>query len=136
MRIDISDKLLRYTLFCSLLIHSAIVLGFYVTHIWSGESASLKRMEISYRSVKKDDTSRSQVLAKKVQKIDALTDKATIPYKEKIPVPPGKGSAYRPENLKVYERQPERVKGLNVTRNISVPALHSEKINTPAYANY
>ena len=49
---------------------------------------------------------------------------------------PGKASNYRPENIKVYERQPEKVKGLNVNRKISVPALHSEKINTPAYANY
>jgi outer membrane biosynthesis protein TonB len=38
--------------------------------------------------------------------------------------------------FKVFERAPEKVKGLKVTKEVSIPVLKSEKINTPAYATY
>ncbi len=40
------------------------------------------------------------------------------------------------ENFKMYERQPERLKGLKLTREVSVPPLRSEKINSPSYVTY
>ncbi|NTV29425.1 MAG: hypothetical protein HGA80_05030 [Candidatus Omnitrophica bacterium] len=40
------------------------------------------------------------------------------------------------ENFKMYERQPERLKGLKLTREVSVPMLRSEKINSPSYVTY
>ena len=40
------------------------------------------------------------------------------------------------DTFKVYERQPERLKGMKVTREVSMPMLKSEKINSPAYVTY
>ncbi|MEI6438180.1 MAG: energy transducer TonB [Candidatus Omnitrophota bacterium] len=39
-------------------------------------------------------------------------------------------------DLKVFERAPEKVKGLKVTKEVSIPILKSEKIDTPGYAMY
>ncbi len=39
-------------------------------------------------------------------------------------------------DFKIFDRAPERVKGLKVTKEVSIPVLKSEKIDTPGYAMY
>ena len=40
------------------------------------------------------------------------------------------------DEFKMYERKPEKLKGVKVTKEVEVPMLKSEKINTPAYVTY
>ena len=36
----------------------------------------------------------------------------------------------------IFERKPEKLKGVKVTKEVSVPMLKSERINTPSYVSY
>jgi hypothetical protein len=40
------------------------------------------------------------------------------------------------DNVDMFDRKPERLKGVKVTKEVSMPMLQSEKINTPSYITY
>ena len=132
----LSEDFFYAALLISLAVHLSIGGGSLLVKGQSTTVVKKKKMEVFYTVPKKEDPqtklSKDKLVEKpmKEEKIslhDSLSSIALV--KEHI---------VKPDALKVYERVPEKVKSFNVAakKTVSVPALQSEKINNPSYANY
>jgi hypothetical protein len=132
------DKIFRIAIIFSLVVHLAVCVRFYVTkqdlrHI------PKKDPEVSYqieRPVKK--VSESEMLARKVESIAPKKDMMGMPS---VPQPSSSESFFKEagdmgDGFKMFDRKPERIKGIKVTKEVAVPMLKSEKINTPSYVTH
>ena len=127
----LSEDFFYAALLISLAVHLSIGGGSLLVKGQSTTVVKKKKMEVFYTVPKKEDPQT------KLSK-DKLVEK---PMKEeKISLHDSLSSIalVKPDALKVYERVPEKVKSFNVAakKTVSVPALQSEKINNPSYANY
>ena len=132
------DRFFKYAVIVSLLLHGVLFVRLYIT---PKKEAVKKESELSYRIIRPPEL-RTEAYAQ------AMKQTAEMPVSMtglQVPVDsPGAQalSSLSREGLdleaqfKVFEREPEKVKGLKVTKEVSVPMLKSEKINTPAYATY
>ena len=94
-------------------------------------------MEVLYKVPKKEDP-KVQVNKEKLKDdLPPETEKITL-HDSLSSVVLVKERVAQPDALRVYERVPEKVRSFNVVakKTVSVPALQSEKINNPSYANY
>ena len=132
----LSEDFFYMALLISLAVHLSIGGGSLLVKGKSTAVVKKKRMEVLYTVPKKEDPqaklSKDKLVEKPVkeEKIalhDSLSSIALV--KEHI---------VKPDALKVYERVPEKVRSFNMAakKTVSVPALQSEKINNPSYANY
>lgn len=130
----IYEKILPWTLFASILLHSTAVLVVFGIRQWQGLDRPAHLTQITLSRIVKEKPSTK--ITRAVTKPDPALDKSLVPYRSNVPLTMGKSKSASPVGLKMYERQTEKIKGMTVSRKISVPELYSEKINIPAYANY
>jgi hypothetical protein len=133
------DKIFRLAIIVSFLLHLVFFVRFY---IHKNDVEILKTNdEMNYTLKSESPLPKPPSAEILVQKIESI---APSEMQIKTGVPQniiqnegifGKASGIG-DNFKMYERQPERLKGLKVTREVSMPMLKSEKINTPAYVTY
>ncbi|MBL8012426.1 MAG: hypothetical protein JNN05_01125 [Candidatus Omnitrophica bacterium] len=129
------EDLFYAALLISLFVHLTVVGG---SAIIKGKSTALvrkKKIEVVYKTIKpQPQTKRRQdksvdkaAKAEKITLTDSLSSVALV--KEHIE---------KPDALKMYERTPEKVRSFNAMakKTVYVPAVQSEKINNPNYANY
>lgn len=131
------DKIFRIAIIFSLVAHLAVFTRFYVTK-QELRHVVKKDPEVSYkieRPVQK--VSESEMLARKVESIAPRKDAMGMPP----PQPPSSEDIFKEagdmgDSFKMFDRKPERIKGIKVTKEVAVPMLKSEKINTPSYVTY
>ncbi len=141
------DKFFRYAVIISLIIHMSFFAHFYITHrsfkFWE------KPAEVSYNIIKAEEKSASQAPEQKFDNInpnvveklmEAMKLAADDQMVGKVPQPPKHESLTQEpaamDNVDMFDRKPERLKGVKVTKEVSIPMLQSEKINTPSYITY
>ena len=141
------DKFFRYAIIISLTVHIGFFAHFYLTHrhfkFWE------KPTEVSYNIVKpapitapdtaeqKLDTINPNVVERLIEAMKPPSDDQIV---GKVPQPPKSESLLQEpgimDNVDMFDRKPERLKGVKVTKEVSIPMLQSEKINTPSYITY
>jgi len=138
---DMENKIFFWAIFVSFLVHMAFFVRFYVNR--DGNNLFEKMTDVKYRiekTVSEKERVSPEVVIHKIEpdvRPDAQIIAGLVPknisQEEKFFKDQASGMA---DMFKVYERQPERVKGLKVTKDVSMPVLKSEKINSPAYVTY
>ncbi len=141
------DKFFRYAIIISLVVHMAFFAHFYVTHrtfkFWENPS------EVSYNIVKPDSKAELSAVDQKLDTIspnvvEQLMAAMKLPVEDQmvgqVPQPVKTDSLLQEpgimDNVDMLDRKPERLKGVKVTKEVSIPMLQSEKINTPSYITY
>jgi periplasmic protein TonB len=134
-----NDRFFYYAVIVSLAIHAGFVTHFYIKR---GHIAPLKKIsEMVYTIVKPPPKAPEPVAEKQLPN---LMDQLMDPLKHTldapgVPQPPKPEFLREPDILagaEMFERKPERLKGVKVTKEVSVPVLKSDKINTPSYITY
>ncbi len=141
------DRFFLYAMIISLAIHAGCLTHFLVAH--RGVKFWKTRPEMAYnivKPVKKDDAARPEQRINEVN--PDLLEKIVDPVKlssdaqvtGKVPQPLQQDALFKEpnvmDNAQMFERKPERLKGVKVTKEVSVPMLKSDKINTPSYITY
>ena len=128
------ERFFKYAILISLILHVALFSRIYL----SDEKAVVadEKAAVSYK-IEKPKPRPPENLVQKVMSfeqrpIDALSS-SPVPQPAISDVSLHQGMG---DQFKMYERTPEKVKGLKVTKEVSVPMLKSEKINTPSYVTY
>ena len=141
------DKFFRYAIIISLAVHIGFFTHFYLMHrtfkFWE------KPAEVSYNIIQQVE---KPAPAKIEQKLDNINPNLVEKFMEamkppaddqivgKVPQPAKQESLLQEpgimDNVDMFDRKPERLKGVKVTKEVSIPMLQSEKINTPSYITY
>jgi len=141
------DKFFRYAIIISLTVHIGFFTHFYLTHrnfkFWE------KPAEVSYSIIKQDQKPSPSMVEQKLNNInpnvvekllEAMRPPADDQLVGNVPQPPKTESLLQEpgimDNVDMFDRKPERLKGVKVTKEVSIPMLQSEKINTPSYITY
>jgi outer membrane biosynthesis protein TonB len=141
------DKFFRYAIIISLVVHAGFFTHFYLTHrtfkFWE------KPSEVSYSIIKPEEKPAPNPAEQKLDNIDPdlvqkIIETIKLPADDqlvgKVPQPPKPESLLQEpgimDNVDMFDRKPERLKGVKVTKEVSIPMLQSEKINTPSYITY
>lgn len=133
-----SDKIFTLAVFISFLIHVGVFLSFFIK---KNDLRIFKEPETTF-SVQHVQPKPKPPPELFVQKMETITAKDVEIRASGVPTNVSKiNELYRESSgltdpFKIYERQPEKLKGIKVTREVSVPMLKSEKINTPSYVTY
>ena len=127
------ERFFKYAILGSLILHATLFFRIYL----SDEKVVVvdEKAAVSYKlekpKPKVPDNLAEKVMAYEERPITALSA-PSVPQ-------PLISDAFLQQGMdqfKMYERTPEKVKGLKVTKEVSVPMLKSEKINTPSYITY
>lgn len=139
------DKFFYYAIIISCVVHLGFFSHFYLTHrdlrFWE------KPAEVSYSIIQQEeppslpeqkvDNIDPNVVQKLIETIKPLADDQMF---GQVPQPPKAESLLQEpdimDNVDMFDRKPERLKGVKVTKEVSIPMLQSEKINTPSYITY
>lgn len=134
------DRFFKYAVIVSLLLHLCIFVKLYLSP--KRAEVVAKTAEMSYHFTPKPEVAPSALQEQGIRN-SAL---ASTPFvkvdsdsgakKMDGPMPLFKDALETAADFKVFERAPEKVKGLKVTKEVSIPILKSEKIDTPGYAMY
>ena len=124
-------------LLLSLGVHLSIAGGSLLVKSKNSSNVKIKKMEVFYTVPKKEDPKTQVHKEKPIDNPPVKTEKITL-HDSLSSVVLVKEHVAQPDALKVYERVPEKVRSFNLVakKTVSVPALQSEKINNPSYANY
>ena len=133
------DRFFKYAVVISLVLHLGMFVRLYMSP--QEEVTLQKGPELSYRLEPVRQEPSPEILAKEASvapAASAIRNNAGMGLKEEWEgaVSPFRESFDAVSQFRIFERAPEKVKGLKVTKEVSVPVLSSEKINTPAYATY
>jgi hypothetical protein len=130
------ERFFKYAILFSLVLHAAFFMRSYL--LQEKVIEPLEQIEVSY----KFEAAKPAVQEDFIEKVMAFEERPAEVLKAP-PVPqPLLSDAFFEEGMglgdqfKMYERAPEKVKGLKLTKEVSVPMLRSEKINTPSYITY
>ena len=134
------DRFFKYAVIVSLVLHLCIFVKLYM----SPRRAEVfqKKAEMSYHFTPAPVPVPSAVLEQNTKKTllassaEVNVDRDAGARKIDGPMPLFKDAMDVASGFKAFERAPERVKGLKVTKEVSIPLLKSEKIDTPGYAMY
>jgi outer membrane biosynthesis protein TonB len=133
------DKFFKYAVLISMALHMVFFVKLYVSKDLS--LISPKEEEMVYTKRVEDD---AQIITHR----EAPPPPPPAPATEitaEIPLAPdakpSQGTPFKPgntlgEQFTMFEHKPDKVKGLKITREVEVPMLKSEKINTPSYVTY
>ncbi len=141
------DKFFRYAVIISLAVHIGFFTHFYITHrtfeFWR------KPVEMAYNIIHQEKAPEAKMPELEADKVEPVVmDKLVETVKQlldvdnagKVPQPLKQDPLFQEpgvmDNVDMFERKPERLKGVKVTKEVSVPMLQSEKINTPSYITY
>lgn len=135
------DRFFKYAVIVSLALHAGLFAKLY----FSPEKKFTSKMpELAYRLYALKEPPSSDALAQEIKRmVPPSTMAAGSDYKENGPL--GKLASTSPvppvgldmaDPFKSFERTPEKVKGLKVTREVVVPIMKSDKVETPAYTIY
>ncbi|MBF0387321.1 MAG: hypothetical protein HQL20_05640 [Candidatus Omnitrophica bacterium] len=134
------DRFFKYAITLSLLLHLGVFVKLYFSP--KGPEVVQKTAEMSYHFTPQPEARPSEVLEQNT-KDSALAATAMVKVEDGVglrkmdgPQPLFKDVVDVASEFKVFERAPEKVKGLKVTKEVSIPILKSEKIDTPGYAMY
>ncbi|MBF0122914.1 MAG: hypothetical protein HQL21_05860 [Candidatus Omnitrophica bacterium] len=130
------ERFFKYAILVSLLLHAVLFCRIYL----SEEKVVVddKKSEVSYQLEKP----KAKAPENFIEKVMAFQERPMATLSAPAVPQPAISDAFLQQNLgmgdqfKMYERTPEKVKGLKVTKEVSVPMLKSEKINTPSYVTY
>ncbi len=134
------DRFFKYAVTISLVLHLCIFVKLYM----SPKRAEVfqKSPEMSYHFTPAPEPVPSAALEQN-SKTSVLASSASVKVdpdagskKVDAPMPLFKDVMDVASEFKAFERAPEKVKGLKVTKEVSIPILKSEKIDTPGYAMY
>ena len=123
-------------LIISLSVHLTVAGGSLLIKAKPSTLVKKKKIEVSYRSPPKEDP---QPKLRKDKPVDKPAKEEKLSLHDSLSsVVLVKEHIAKPDALKIYERIPEKVRSFNAAakKSVSVPALQSEKINNPTYANY
>ena len=134
------DRSFYYAVIISLAVHAVFCTHFFITRhnfdLWK------KPVEMACSIDRPAPMPRDQPLmaVPLPDQMDKLVEVAKLPENGKVPPPPRadqfpEGSNIM-DNVQMFERKPERLKGVKVTKEVSVPMLKSDKINTLSYVTY
>jgi len=134
------DKIFKYAILISMALHMVLFVKFYLSK--DLDLLSQKEQEMVYK--KKPVEEDPQVFAHKeappppppAPAAEITTEIPLAPDakpSDTTPFKPGNGLA---EQFTMFEHKPDKIKGLKITREVDVPMLKSEKINTPSYVTY
>jgi protein TonB len=132
----LSEDFFYFALLISLAVHLSIGGGSLLVKSNSSAVIKKKKMEVIYKAPMKEEPQmklNKNKLAEKPKKEEKIALRDPLSSVALV-----KEHIVKPDALKVYERVPEKMKSFNMTakKTVSVPALQSEKINNPSYANY
>lgn len=134
------DRFFKFAILISVVLHLVLFVKLYVSP--RIQQVPKKVTELSYQIETRKEEMRKQDLSADVKSREFVA--AMPPVKagtmasqdkdERNPLfnNPSEFSS----QFKVFDRTPDKVKGMKLTKEVSVPVLHSEKISTPAYATY
>lgn len=131
------DKIFRIAIIFSLVLHLGVFVRFYMTK--KELDIFKKSPEMAYKIERPaQKASESEVLVRQVESMAPKKDVMGVPPP---PQPPPQKSFFKEaedmaDHFKMFDRKPERIKGIKVTKEVAVPMLKSEKINTPSYVTY
>ncbi len=135
-----NDRFFYYAIIVSLAAHAVVMTHFFITRhkddLWK------KPSEMFCSIVRPEPMPRDQPLVSVPLpgQMDRLVEVAKFPENGKVPQPPRLDPFFDEsgamDNVQMFERKPERLKGVKVTKEVSVPMLKSDKINTPSYVTY
>ncbi|MFH0754701.1 MAG: hypothetical protein V2A70_09050 [Candidatus Omnitrophota bacterium] len=141
------DRILFYAVILSLAVHVGCLTHFLMAH--RGVKFWKTRSEMAYNIVKPERINTADVSPQRINDVNPeLFEKIIDPVKllsdaqltGQVPQPPTPDSLFKEPNVmddaRMFERKPERLKGVKVTKEVSVPMLKSDKINTPSYITY
>ncbi len=132
------DNFLPKALFISLALHTVFICWTYLIKVNDPKQKQLtqKRVEISYRAPKPKAVDVQQRPIKPVQQLD-LSSSMPEASAESLPVKLSREGQMMPGQMtSMYERKPEKIRSMQMTRRVSITPIKSEKINNPAYAAY
>ena len=132
------DKFFKYAVVLSLLLHFGLFVKLYIAP--KRTNVVQKSPELAYHletksaepQIEADTQKSSSISPSELVRTDGMFKEKT----QEIIAPPFKEGFDMASQFKVFERAPEKVKGLKVTKEVSIPVLKSEKIDTPGYAMY
>jgi outer membrane biosynthesis protein TonB len=134
------DKFFKYAVLISMALHMVLFAKLYL----SKDLSLFPQKEAEMVFVKKEVEEDSQIFTHK----EAPPPPPPAPATEitaEIPLAsdakPGDSTPFKPgsalgEQFTMFEHKPDKIKGLKITREVEVPMLKSEKINTPSYVTY
>ncbi|NLE65077.1 MAG: energy transducer TonB [Elusimicrobia bacterium] len=129
------DRFFKYALIVSIVLHVVLFVRIYIER--REDILSMRAPELSYEIQKAEPApERPSVVAQEAMDIRDVPDPGlniSVPDMLQGLIKAGAGFE---EAFKMYEREPERVKGMKVTKEVSVPVIQSEKINSPSYVTY
>jgi len=132
------DRFFKYAVILSLCLHFGLFVKLYMSPKKVYDSQ--KSPEFSYQLEAKVEESKSDVALQYPGVVDsAESSKVDGMFKSKglEGIEPSlRNGLDMASQFDVFERAPEKVKGLKVTKEVSIPILKSEKIDTPGYAMY
>lgn len=132
------ERFFKIAILVSMMLHAILFFRLYTTDM--PEARENQTAELTYQIEKaKPKPPEPQVYADKVMALGEVTEAVKAVSSVPQPSMSGEffdGGAEMADQFKMYERKPDKVKGLKVTKEVSVPMLKSEKINTPAYVTY
>jgi outer membrane biosynthesis protein TonB len=134
------DKIFRYAVLISMALHMLLFMRLHLSE--DLDLFSSKEQEMVYKKSPAQED--AQVFAHKepppppppapAAEITTAIPLATDAVAGDVaPFKPGNGLA---EQFTMFEHKPDKIKGLKITREVDVPMLKSEKINTPSYVTY
>lgn len=104
------------------------------------EQMKKKNPEMVYAAVRPAPVENEKASEISVQQTPAVSPPVNIPastHQERSrEVPLFRKTGPEVDTYRMYERQPEKLKGSRVTKEVVVPVLKSEKIDTPTYVSY
>lgn len=130
------DKIFRIAIIASLALHLVFLIRFYVS---KEESKLFKEApQMSYKiETSLDKPTKSEVLVEKTQP-PKMQEVLEVPSSGQMFVEKDIVKASRDigDHFKIFDRKPEKIKGAKVSKEVTIPVMRSEKINTPSYTTY
>ena len=134
------DRYFYYALIISLAIHAVFFTHSFITRhgqdLWKKPSAVFCSI-VKPEPMPRDQPQAAMPLPSQMEK---FVESVKLPDNGKVPQPPRmdrfSDEPGAMDNVQMFERKPERLNGVKVTKEVSVPMLKSDKINTPSYVMY
>lgn len=132
-----SENFFWGALLISLTIHTTVLCGTYFLKENDPRYKAMRpnRVEISYKPFHHRAVDIREYPIKLAQQLDLSNNQKFFSAQGTIPVSLVKEKQALPFGM-LYERKPEHLRSMQLSRRISIAPIESEKINNPAYAAY
>lgn len=130
------EKIFRIAIIVSLSLHCVFLIRFFMAK----EKTMMFQQApvLSYLIEKPKESQERTPVFVEPEKPHSLQDTVAIPGAESVLIEKDmiKASKEISDSFKVFDRKPTKIKGEKVFREVVIPMMRSEKINTPSYTTY